>query len=190
MDSLCHPWFTTINLSYRFPTFEYFWNIRHRLVRYYWYGFDLVWYWSLTSQDMVMVCMVFFTHEPRQAAKAYLFNASESPTCFCYLLELALNKLTWFWSPLGASDLTSVRSGPLAPIRHSSHSLSTYPVSTVATLGIWNNCGQNPPLKLPLRSSCIMLWVDSTRLSLPDAMERDFNLSLLLRYHQVPWYHP
>ena len=126
-----------------------------------------------------MVCMVFFTHEPRQAAKAYLFNASESPTCFCYLLELALNKLTWFWSPLGASDLTIVRSGPLAPIRHSSHSLSTYPVSTVATLGIWNNCGQNPPLKLPLRSSCIMLWVDARRLSLPDAMERDFNLSLL-----------
>ena len=37
MDSLCHPWFTTTNLSYRFPIFEYFWNFRHRLVRYYWY---------------------------------------------------------------------------------------------------------------------------------------------------------
>ena len=34
MASLCHPWFTTTNLSYRFPIF---WKFRHRLVRYYWY---------------------------------------------------------------------------------------------------------------------------------------------------------
>ena len=34
MASLCHPWFTTTNLSYRF---SYFWNFRHRLVQYYWY---------------------------------------------------------------------------------------------------------------------------------------------------------
>ena len=34
VDSLCHPWFTTTNLSYRFPIFLKF---RHRLVRYYWY---------------------------------------------------------------------------------------------------------------------------------------------------------
>ena len=33
VDSLCHPWFTTTNLSYRVPIF---WNFRHRLVRYYW----------------------------------------------------------------------------------------------------------------------------------------------------------
>ena len=33
MASLCHPWFTTTNLSYRFPIL----NFRHRLVRYYWY---------------------------------------------------------------------------------------------------------------------------------------------------------
>ena len=31
MASLCHLWFTTTNLSYRFP-------IRRRLVRYYWYS--------------------------------------------------------------------------------------------------------------------------------------------------------
>ena len=34
VDSLCHPWFTTANLSYKV---SYFWNFRHRLVRYYWY---------------------------------------------------------------------------------------------------------------------------------------------------------
>ena len=32
MASLCHPWFTTTNRSYRFPIF---WNFHHRLVRYY-----------------------------------------------------------------------------------------------------------------------------------------------------------
>ena len=31
--SLCHPWFTTTNLSYRFPIFE----ISATAVRYYWY---------------------------------------------------------------------------------------------------------------------------------------------------------
>ena len=34
VDSLCHPWFTTTNLSYRLPIF---WNFRRCLVRYYWY---------------------------------------------------------------------------------------------------------------------------------------------------------
>ena len=34
VDSPCHSWFTTTNLSYRFPIF---WNFRHRLVRHYWY---------------------------------------------------------------------------------------------------------------------------------------------------------
>ena len=34
MDSLCHPWFTTTNLSYRFPIFE---TSATSLVRYYWY---------------------------------------------------------------------------------------------------------------------------------------------------------
>ena len=34
VDSLCHPWFTTTNLSHRFPKF---WNFRRRLARYYWY---------------------------------------------------------------------------------------------------------------------------------------------------------
>ena len=34
VDSLCHPWFTTTNRSYRVT---YSWNFRHRLVRYYWY---------------------------------------------------------------------------------------------------------------------------------------------------------
>ena len=36
VDSLCHPWVTTTNLSYRFPV-SYVWNFRHRLVRHYWY---------------------------------------------------------------------------------------------------------------------------------------------------------
>ena len=34
VDSLCHPFFATTNLSYRFPDF---WNFRRRLVRHYWY---------------------------------------------------------------------------------------------------------------------------------------------------------
>ena len=34
VDSLCQPWFTTTNLSYRFPIFGHF---RHCLVRYYGY---------------------------------------------------------------------------------------------------------------------------------------------------------
>ena len=34
VDSLCHPWFATANLPYKFPIF---WNFRRRLVRYYWY---------------------------------------------------------------------------------------------------------------------------------------------------------
>ena len=33
MDSLCHPWFTSTHLSYRFPILKR----PHRLVRYYWY---------------------------------------------------------------------------------------------------------------------------------------------------------
>ena len=36
VDSLCHPWFTTTNLSYSFPIFETS-ATACRLVRYYWY---------------------------------------------------------------------------------------------------------------------------------------------------------
>ena len=35
MFSLCHPWFTTTNLSLYV---SYSWNFRHRLVRLYWYN--------------------------------------------------------------------------------------------------------------------------------------------------------
>ena len=38
MDSLCHPWFTTTNLSYRFPTFET--SATALCGIYYWYKFD------------------------------------------------------------------------------------------------------------------------------------------------------
>ena len=46
VDTLCHMWFTTTNLSYRFPIFE---TSAAALVRYYWYITNMMIYSGHTS---------------------------------------------------------------------------------------------------------------------------------------------
>jgi hypothetical protein len=48
VGSLWHPWFTTTNLSYRFPIF----NFRHRLMRYYWFLYLYQPSWSFYLRDL------------------------------------------------------------------------------------------------------------------------------------------
>ena len=56
VDSLCHPWFTTTNVSYIYVS--YFWNFRNRLVRCYWYA-------SLSfvgAQGLGTMCTIYSTN--------------------------------------------------------------------------------------------------------------------------------
>ena len=84
MDSLCHPWFTTTNLSYRFPIFE---TSAHRLVRYYWY--------NIIKHCLLHIC---FKKIILGSSVCFAWSLKIQQHCFQWIHSLATLWLRWTWS--------------------------------------------------------------------------------------------
>ena len=93
VDSLCHPWFTTTNLSYGV---SYFWNFRHRLVRYYWYVTSPYWkVWTYIVNTYSTTCFLMFAHwgkHPRESTKV----AISPPALGCNQPRISKFEKQWY----------------------------------------------------------------------------------------------
>ena len=99
MASLCHPWFTATNLSYRFPIFEtsatalcgttgnYIYTIQHVIVYFYIY---------IYTHECTMYLLAMYCHHRQQLHIIWLHGCSYSAYCSCLDFS-AFVELDCFW---------------------------------------------------------------------------------------------